>query len=208
MKDMPCPHCEAVFLWDRVGDDARPSERVAANAFLKLQAHMKEAHPDHVTQCPRGYEAFWKKDGTCSACGSLSPEDFLKACEEGAKLGPTDKSYKVYVDLPFPDAPLRVVGSANHNPGGEPWFLLTEEKCDEHGLDSYARAHYVGQYVYLGRDSTRHAKFYFQHLDEAQMQRFIDMLNGKKLNIGMPGYFYTRPFFIRYAEPAQGAVNG
>lgn len=33
----------------------------------------------------------------CTYCGSMSPEDFLAACHAGAELGPTDKSYKVYV---------------------------------------------------------------------------------------------------------------
>lgn len=38
----------------------------------------------------------------CSWCGSMDPEDFLKAAREGAQLGPTDKSYKCYIDFPKP----------------------------------------------------------------------------------------------------------
>lgn len=45
--------------------------------------------------------------------------------------------------------------------------------------------------IYLGND-----KGYFQHLSEAQMDRFIELLNQRKIKIGHPGYFYTRPFFI------------
>lgn len=45
--------------------------------------------------------------------------------------------------------------------------------------------------IYFGND-----KAYFQHLTEDQMRRFIDLLNDKKLKIGHPGYFYTRPYFI------------
>jgi hypothetical protein len=50
-----------------------------------------------------------------------------------------------------------------------------------------------------------HAKFYFQHLSEEQMQEFIDLLNQKKMNIAEPGYFYSRPFFIAppVPEPAK-----
>ena len=39
-------------------------------------------------------------------------------------------------------------------------------------------------------------KFYFQHLDEAQQREFVDLLNARKLKIGHPGHFYTRPFFV------------
>ena len=34
----------------------------------------------------------------CSYCGSMDPEDFMAAVRNGAEVGPTDKSYKVYVD--------------------------------------------------------------------------------------------------------------
>jgi hypothetical protein len=34
----------------------------------------------------------------CSYCGSLASEDFMAAVRDGVEVGPTDKSYKVYVD--------------------------------------------------------------------------------------------------------------
>lgn len=34
----------------------------------------------------------------CSYCGSLSSEDFFKLAESCAKITPTDKSYKVYIE--------------------------------------------------------------------------------------------------------------
>jgi hypothetical protein len=40
-------------------------------------------------------------------------------------------------------------------------------------------------------------KFYFQHLDEPQRGRFIELLNAGSLNIGYPGRFYVTPFFAR-----------
>jgi hypothetical protein len=33
----------------------------------------------------------------CSYCGSMSPDDFMQAVREGTEIGPTDKSYKLYV---------------------------------------------------------------------------------------------------------------
>ncbi|WP_298798802.1 hypothetical protein [Pseudonocardia sp. 73-21] len=44
--------------------------------------------------------------------------------------------------------------------------------------------------------ATGEAKFYFQHLNEAQRHEFIRLLNAKTLNIGYPGRFYRLPFFI------------
>lgn len=38
-------------------------------------------------------------------------------------------------------------------------------------------------------------KFYFQHLDEAGRQSFIELHNSRRMRIGVPGYFYTRPYF-------------
>lgn len=42
-------------------------------------------------------EDHWRADGTCSYCGSLNPDDFMKMAIDGVELGPTDKNYKVYV---------------------------------------------------------------------------------------------------------------
>ncbi len=59
--------------------------------------------------CPRILEwptqrppdgSHWREDGTCSYCGSISSETFLKAVEDGQEVIPTDKSYKAYVRLP------------------------------------------------------------------------------------------------------------
>lgn len=84
----------------------------------------------------------WRVDRSCSYCGSMHPDDFMRYCEEGKRLGSTDKNYKVYVD------------------------------------------------------DDKRIKFYFYHLDETQMQRFIELHNAKKLNFGdYP--LYVMPFFMR-----------
>lgn len=56
-------------------------------------------------KCPRSNEnphgagraSHWRDDHTCSYCGSLSEAELFAAIERGEELGPTDKSYKVYV---------------------------------------------------------------------------------------------------------------
>lgn len=105
---------------------------------------------------------------TCSYCGSIHPEDLFKAIERGYTLGPTDKSYKVYIDYPKPE--------------DYEWFT---EKNETGGTSSWG-SH---QLTY---------KFYFQHLDELAQHRFIKLLNEDKIKIGEPGFFYVNPFFVKY----------
>jgi hypothetical protein len=91
----------------------------------------------------------WRSDDTCSHCGSMNPDILMKRLEAGnIELGPTDKSYKVYVK----------------NAGGENVLAI---------------------------------KFYFQHLNEDQKRRFVELLNESKLKLGMPGHFYRLPFSIQ-----------
>lgn len=46
-------------------------------------------------------------------------------------------------------------------------------------------------------------KFYFQHFDGEQKQRFVDLLNQGKVKLGYPGYFYVRPYFIKYLKDGE-----
>ena len=147
-----CPICQEVFRRDGTGETLEEK-----NAYWALKAHMTAAHDDAMFWCPRQAEsrlttpgskgAFWKTDGTCSYCGSLSPDQFFAAIEAGAEVGPTDKNYKAYVS-----------GEGTPRTDGA-------------------------------------AKFYYQHLDQAGRNRFIDLFNAKKMKIGEPGYFYVTPFF-------------
>lgn len=40
----------------------------------------------------------YDSDGRCSYCGGISQERFFELVTEGAEVGPTDKSYKAYVN--------------------------------------------------------------------------------------------------------------
>jgi hypothetical protein len=157
--------------------------------------------------CPRGAEAtmsvqlehlkssHWRDDGTCSYCGSISPATLFAAIEAGFEVGPTDKNYKVYVDLPNPHAGEPCIdGGANFKPGYDDYVLVTEE--NKSSLPRRGMEARVGSYVHVGVESARlHAKFYFQHLDVEERKRFVELLNAKKIKIGYPGYFYQLPFF-------------
>lgn len=58
-----------------------------------------------MSKCPRQdmswigaeHHHSWRPDGTCSFCGSISPDDLFAAIEAGEEITPTDKPYKIYV---------------------------------------------------------------------------------------------------------------
>ena len=52
----------------------------------------------------------------------------------------------------------------------------------------------------------RHGKFYFQHLSEAQMIRFVELHNANALKLSYPHHFYVLPFFMK-REPATGQAE-
>lgn len=129
--------------------------------------------------CPRRVESpfqlshgpdAWREDDTCSYCGSLNPETFLARLETGdVSLEPTSKSYKVYV----------------RNRGGE-LFLQTYRIDEDRSLDQ-------SQWVWTTRE-TPSAKFYFQHLANAQKARFVELHNTGRLHLERP--FSVLPFFM------------
>lgn len=118
----------------------------------------------------------WRKNNSCSYCGSFNPEEFMKRLEAAdIELGPTDKNYKVYVK----------------NEGGEV-FKQTYRDCPR---DSTCTGPDDCDH-WITRDITQ-TKFYFQHLSPEQQTRFIELINEKKVKIGMPGHFYNLPFFCK-----------
>lgn len=145
-----------------------------------------------ATTCPRrmsdwgpwnraeGLDKYRDSDHSCTFCGSLDPDVLMARLEAGdVELGPTDKSYKVYVRN-LGGEKFKQSYRGSNCPGGEDptkWVWTTREQ-----------------------DET---KFYFQHLSREQKLRFIELLNERKLRLGYPGHFYTRPFFISFgSEPA------
>jgi hypothetical protein len=48
----------------------------------------------------------------------------------------------------------------------------------------------------------QNAKFYYAHLSEGQMDVFVELVNAGHMKIGVPGYLYVLPFFIRSSAQA------
>ena len=138
-------------------------------------------------KCPRRQEGPFKlsendqytDDDTCSYCGSLNPDTLMARLELGdIELGPTDKNYKIYVE----------------NKEGPKFKRSYRQGCDMGKPGSKCTG--PEDCIHRFTEERDHSKFYFQHLSEDQMKRFIDLLNDKKIKIGYPGYFYVRPFFV------------
>jgi hypothetical protein len=199
-KDFDCPCCDKKFFWGL--DEDSPNVRTkncGANAYWKLKEHMDDNHPEAYFICDYGgSSAFWKKTGSCSNCGSISPERFFQAIEAGYELGPTDKNYKAYINVENEAlGKYWVCGSATYAASG--YVQLTEELCEEFALGSYDRQK-IGDYVSIEQHKQiDHEKFYFQHLDEAGKTKLVDLVNDKKINFSRPGYFYTLPYFMKVA---------
>lgn len=116
------------------------------------------------------------RDGTCDWCGSLNPDVLMARLEEGdVELVPTDKSYKVYVRNRGGE---RFRQAWRDCPRGEPPHMPAD--C----------AHWVVE-------EREEAKFYFEHLTPEQQERFVRLLNERRLHLGYPGFFYSVPFFAR-----------
>lgn len=147
-------------------------------------------------------------DGSCDYCGSLSGDVFMARVQAGdVTLGPTDKSYKVYVlnagGQPFKRAHRidsieeRMKAAAKNmklpldvRAALSPDVLDDVEKYEAgEPLDKMRNWKWV-------TEDRQEGKFYFQHLTVDQQKRFVDLLNEKKIKFGEPGYFYVRPFFI------------
>ncbi|MEA2678047.1 MAG: hypothetical protein QOJ81_2188 [Chloroflexota bacterium] len=159
--------------------------------------------PDHWREESSSYHL----GPTCSYCGSLSPESLFELIAAGAKIGPTDKSYKIYVDAtnPTPDE-IRYVGGGSSNivepqPG---WVRAKDMTAEQRAIAKRDGALYdydPERWMAFGPSGpTSHGKFYFQHLDEVGQLRFLELYNSKAITLGDPGYFYALPFFMRRAE--------
>jgi len=155
-----------------------------------------------------GPEDKWDDAGTCSFCGSISPDELFRAIDAGGELGPTDKNYKVYVEdenvsagQPCCDGSIYI---GDDDPRAEEsrrgYTQVTSENIGTlpPSPDGRPHGHKVGDWVHIGKMPARRTrKFYFQHFDAAEKGRFVDLLNAKKIKIGYPGQFYRLPFFVQ-----------
>jgi hypothetical protein len=145
-----------------------------------MRCPRRSESPQGPLNMPEDTDEYDKEDDGCSFCGSLSPEVLMQRLEAGdVEVVPTDKSYKIYVRR-LSGAPFKQ-HYRNCPPDAE---CTGPSNC----------THYTTREI----DQT---KFYFQHLSPEQQTRFIELHNTKHLKLGVPGYFYTPPFFCKNVQP-------
>ena len=71
---------------------ARRRSKVRGTEFMC--GRRTEGYPSRIFPGPD----YWRFDGTCNYCGSISPGQLFKAIEDGCEITPTDKNYKVYIE--------------------------------------------------------------------------------------------------------------
>lgn len=128
----------------------------------------------------------------CTYCGSMSPEDFLDAVKAGAEVGPTDKSYKVYVrGMPNPDPDRLHVLTSSSQPreGLKSWGELS--KAERKAVKAGGGRDRKNWFYSFRTMATVDGKFYFGHMSEAQGSEFKRLYLDGKVNMGYPGHFYT-----------------
>lgn len=112
-----------------------------------------------------------QEEKSCSFCGSLHPDTFMEWVKQGGAVHPTDKNYKAYIDYP----------------GVDPRKGETTERIEvtRNGRGMHVTTVYGTQ-----------AKFYFQHLSEAQRIEFVDLYNNGTMKV-LGNAFYQLPYFMR-----------
>jgi hypothetical protein len=140
---------------------------------------------------------------SCSFCGSLHPDRFMELVREGWIVGPTDKSYKAYLESPLTDdekaakrqqwmdrgAIARAVRDLGESDGKTPEQIQAD-------LDAEWERQAPGWL-----HGAQSAKFYFQHLTAGQRDEFIELYNDGRMKVGIPGHLYVAPFFARRQPP-------
>ncbi|MFF4547245.1 hypothetical protein ACFY1J_23965 [Streptomyces sp. NPDC001406] len=144
---------------------------------------------------------------SCSFCGSLHPDRFMELLREGWIVGPTDKTYKAYLSRPLTDEE-----KAQRKARWLDGFTAEEIQAPAEGRGETADQYRAGlEAVYDSQvapteGGSTEAKFYFQHLSEAQCREFVDLYNSRRIKVGYPGRFYVLPFFMSPA--AAGDQSG
>ena len=163
-------------------------------------------HPSVVASGPFKFDPpHWREDGTCSHCGGCKPSIILEAVRNGAEVEPTDKSYKIYVEIPDPnEGQVRVVSTMNftpedYDPAERGYVKADPAKLKESGWHSEG----VEWMQLAPRGPLMRVKCYLNHFGESQALEFVRLIESGKMKISYPGHFYRPLAFARYKESIQ-----
>lgn len=137
---------------------------------------------------------------SCSYCGSLHPDRFMELVREGWLVGPTDKSYKAYLARPYTDeeqATRKAQWMSNDAVAKAVRELGERDGKTEEQITADLEMHWIEMVSPVSQSGATEAKFYFQHLSQAQRDEFIALHNASQMKFGYPGHLYLLPFFAQ-----------
>lgn len=145
----------------------------------------------------------WRPDDTCDFCGGWRPSRFLEAIAQGCEVTPTDKSYKLYIDVPDPDAgKMRIYGSSNsvEKPSGEGWERWSNERALAEG-GGWLEKDEEENWMLIGpTPAFKTMKVYTNHFSEAQAVAFVELCETGKTKFKFPGHLYRPLAFGEYKD--------
>lgn len=144
----------------------------------------------------------WRADDTCSFCGGWRPSRFLEAIAQGCEVTPTDKSYKLYIDVPDPDAgKMRIYGSSNsvEKPSGDGWERWDNARAKADGWGE--KDDPDDNWMLIGpTPALKTMKCYTNHFSEAQAVAFVELCETGKVKFKFPGHLYRPLAFGEYRD--------
>lgn len=136
---------------------------------------------------------------TCSFCGSLHPDRFMDLIRQHWVVVPTDKNYKAYLGRPLTAGEKaqrkRQWMEAEHGIAKAIRDLGAREGKTPEQITADLEHEWPASEGPLMASHGQEAKFYYQHLSEAQRRDFISLYNAGEMTVGYPGHFYRLPFF-------------
>jgi hypothetical protein len=113
----------------------------------------------------------------CSHCGSLHPDEAIKAIEAGAAATVVDDGERIFVDLPDPKAgEMRVSGIRNSDPEDEAWINITEDNIAEVVADGWGDDHIGHWMMKTPRLATSGGQLMLKHLSDAERVKLDGLL--------------------------------
>ncbi len=133
---------------------------------------------------------------SCSWCGSLHPDWFMRLVGDGWLVEPTDKTYKAYLARPFPQEDMVRRREYWEQTNVTARVLREEAASEEEARAAVDKLFAAGMFP----EGDTVAKFYYQHLSREQQEEFVGLINAGRMRIAPPGRFYVAPFFVRFEQ--------
>jgi hypothetical protein len=138
-----------------------------------------------------------KVDHGCPKCGSILEPEFWEDIDKGAKLVPTEKSYKTYVKNYNPLSGKLACLTSSNSAFGNSQILTPDIAATISWEPNQNPNELLGKHVRVSIHPAYIRKpFYFWHLSEEGKDKFRRFLKENRFSLDYPNYFPVTPFFL------------